>query len=200
MEVLCCPNLPRRQYEKKNRVKWNDDGNENLPKKCKGSTYILSRKWPQRMPSKKALRSKTVIKDCHQTLPKVLVVFGCRDCTCGFDNPLVTSCVSDAQNCGKSEILRVRVATLLSFRACRMLKTVVKWTFGPSPTDPFVSVCVADVENWCFCGGAVVFCCFFCGGVVFMFLSVYVCVCVIVASCVCCVMLGCWWCGVTEKL
>ena len=117
-------------------------------------------------------------KRCDQRLSLriVLVVFGCRDCTCGFDNPLVTSCVSDAQNCGKIEILRVRVATLLSFRACRMLKTVVKWTFGPSPTDPFVSVCVADVENWCFCGGAVVFCCFFCGGVVFMFLSVYVCV------------------------
>ena len=111
---------------------------------------------------KKALRSQTVIKDCPQALPKVLVVFGCRDCTCGFDNPLVTSCVSDAQNCGKIEILRVRVATLLSFRACRMLKTVVKWTFWPSPTDPFVSVCVADVENWCFCGGAVVLCLCFC--------------------------------------
>ena len=81
-------------------------------------------------------------------------------------NPFVTSDVSEAQNCGKMEILRLRVATLSSFRACRMLKTVVKWTFWTSPSDPFVISCVADVENWwlCFggvCGGAVVWwwCC-----------------------------------------
>ena len=30
---------------------------------------------------------------------------------------------------------------------------MVKWTFWTSPGDPFVTSCVADVENWCFCGG-----------------------------------------------
>ena len=50
-------------------------------------------------------------------------------------------------------ILRVRGATLLSFRACRMFKTVVKCAFWTSLSDPFVILCVADVENWCFCGG-----------------------------------------------
>ena len=93
--------------------------------------------------------------------------------------------MSDAQNCGKMDILRLRVATLSSFRACRMLKTVVKWTFWTSPSDPFVTSCVLDVENrcfgggggggggggvvvvfwWCFCGGVVVWWCF-CGGAV----------------------------------
>ena len=34
-----------------------------------------------------------------------------------------------------------------------MLKTVVKWTFWTAPSDPFATSCVADVENWCFCGG-----------------------------------------------
>ena len=47
----------------------------------------------------------------------------------------------------------MRGATLLSFRARRMLKTVVKWAFWTSPSDPFVTSCVPDVENWCFCGG-----------------------------------------------
>ena len=101
--------------------------------------------------------------------------------------------VSDAQNCGKMKrILRLRVATLSSLRACRMLKTVVKWTFWTSPSDPFATSCVAEVvktgvfvvvvvvvlwcfcggvaENWCFCGGGVVvflwWCAWcFCGGV-----------------------------------
>ena len=68
-------------------------------------------------------------------------------------DPFVTSDVSEAQNCGKVDILRLRVATLSSLRACRMVKTVVKWTFWTSPSDPFVTSCVADVENWCFCGG-----------------------------------------------
>ena len=84
-------------------------------------------------------------------------------------NPCVTSDVSEAQNCGKMDILRLRVATFSSFRACRMLKTVVKWTFWTSPSDPFVTSCVPDVENWCFCGGGgvvVVFWWCFCGGVV----------------------------------
>ena len=94
-------------------------------------------------------------------------------------NPFVTSDVSEAQNCGKMGILRVREATLSSFRACRKLKTVVR-TFWTSPSDSFVTVCVADVENWCLCGagggggggGVVVFWwCFggvfvVCGGVV----------------------------------
>ena len=61
--------------------------------------------------------------------------------------------MSDAQNCGEMVILRLRVATLSSLRACRMFKTVVKWAFWTSPSDPFVTSCVANVENWCFCGG-----------------------------------------------
>jgi len=44
-------------------------------------------------------------------------------------DPFVTSDVLDAQNCGKTQILRLTLATLSSLRACRMLKTVVKWTF-----------------------------------------------------------------------
>ena len=86
-------------------------------------------------------------------------------------NLFVTSDESEVQNCGKMEILRLRVATLSSLRACRMLKTLVKWTFWTC--DPFVTSCVADVENWCFCGGGgggggcvlVVFL-WWCGGVV----------------------------------
>ena len=35
--------------------------------------WIFSRKRPRRVPSKKALPWKTVIKDCHQTSPKVLL-------------------------------------------------------------------------------------------------------------------------------
>ena len=61
--------------------------------------------------------------------------------------------MSDAQKCGEMVILRLRVATLSSLRACRMFKTVVKWAFWTSPSDPFVTSCVANVENWCFCGG-----------------------------------------------
>ena len=36
-------------------------------------TWSYSRKRPRRVPSKKALPLKTVIKDCHQTSPKVLL-------------------------------------------------------------------------------------------------------------------------------
>ena len=78
--------------------------------------------------------------------------------------------MSEAQNCGKIDILQVRGATLSSYRACRMLKTVVKWTFWTSPSDRFVTVCVAGVENWC-CGGGggvVVFWWCFCGVVAFL--------------------------------
>ena len=91
-------------------------------------------------------------------------------------NPFVTSDVSEVQNCGKMDILRLRVATLSSFRARRMFKTVVKWAFWTSPlkTGVFVVVflvvflwwcCgyVFVVVCWCFCGG--VFVVVFCGGV-----------------------------------
>ena len=79
-------------------------------------------------------------------------------------NPFVTSDVSEAQNCGKMDILRLRVATLSSLRACRMLKTVVKWTFWTSPTGPFRHFVCVDVENWCFCGGGGGCCGGGCGG------------------------------------
>ena len=36
-------------------------------------SFFFSRKRPRRVPSKKALPLKTVIKDCHQTSPKVLL-------------------------------------------------------------------------------------------------------------------------------
>ena len=91
------------------------------------------------------------------------------------------------------EILRLRVATLSSLRACRMLKTVVKWTFWTSPSDPFVTSCVADVENWCFFGGGgvVVFLWWCCGGVFVVVL--WLCFCggvVVVFWCICCAVGG----------
>ena len=64
-----------------------------------------------------------------------------------------------------------------------MLKTVVKWAFWTSPSDPFVISCVADVVKtgvfvvvvvlWYFCGGVravlvVVWWCFYGGVVVFL--------------------------------
>ena len=58
-----------------------------------------------------------------------------------------TSCVSDAQNCGKMRILAPARTTLSSLRACRMLKTVVKCKFFTSPIDPFVTSDVSDVQN-----------------------------------------------------
>ena len=101
----------------------------------------------------------------------------------------------------------MRGATLLSFRARRMLKTVVKWAFWTSPSDPFVIVCVADVENWCFCGGVLfVFLWCFCGGVlVVVFLWwCFVVVVVVLWLCFCggvfevvfclCFLVFLWWC------
>ena len=62
-------------------------------------------------------------------------------------NLYVTSCVSDAQNCGKMRILAPPQATFSSLRACRMLKTVVKCKFFTSPSDHFVTSCVSDAQN-----------------------------------------------------
>ena len=62
-------------------------------------------------------------------------------------DPYVTSCVSDAQNCGKMRILAPARETLSSLRACRTLKTVVKSKFLTSPIDPFVTLDVSDVQN-----------------------------------------------------
>ena len=84
---------------------------------------------------------------------------------------LVTSCVSDAQNCGKMRISELtdrpfhhfgrvgrsklwynanfsrRRSTLSSLRACRTVKTVVKYKFRSSRIDPFVTSCVSDAQN-----------------------------------------------------
>ena len=62
-------------------------------------------------------------------------------------DPFVTSDVSDAQNCGKTRILRLTLATLSWFRACRTLKTVVKRKFFTSPRNPFVISCVSNAQN-----------------------------------------------------
>ena len=51
-------------------------------------------------------------------------------------NPLVTSCSSDAQNCGEMQIFHVAEATLSSFRAHRAPKTVVKCKFMSCPKQP----------------------------------------------------------------
>ena len=59
----------------------------------------------------------------------------------------VTSDVSDAQNCGKMQILAPARATLSSLRACRTLKTVVKRKFLSSPGDHFVTSDVSDAQN-----------------------------------------------------
>ena len=40
---------------------------------CFSVCFLFSRKRPRRVPSKKASSLKTVIKDCHQTSPKVLL-------------------------------------------------------------------------------------------------------------------------------
>ena len=96
-------------------------------------------------------------------------------------NPFVTSDVWEAQNCGKMDILRLRVATLSSFRACRMLKTVVKWTFWTSPSDPSsLRVCrtlktgvfvVVVVVLW-LCFGGVFVVVWWCGGVLVFLIKV----------------------------
>ena len=125
------------------------------------------------------LEKKRTRKDCRQRLLikilwKSLNIFflsGRRDRTCGFDNPLVTSCVSDAQNCGKMQILDLperpfhhfvrvgrsklwsnadlsrRLATLSSLRARRTFKTVVKCKFLTWTRDPFVTSCLSDAQN-----------------------------------------------------
>ena len=113
-------------------------------------------------------------------------------------DPVVTSCASDAQNCGKMQIFELaeppfrhfmrvgrsklwqnanfsrRRATLSSLRACRTIKTVV-----------FIA------NSLCFCGGVVVFLwlCFvflwWCGGIS-----------VVLQLCFCGgVVAFLWWCG-----
>ena len=62
-------------------------------------------------------------------------------------DPFVTSDVSDAQNCGKTLILRLQVATLSSLRACWTFKTVVKCKLFMSPSDPFVTSCGLGAQN-----------------------------------------------------
>ena len=59
----------------------------------------------------------------------------------------VTLDVSDVQNCGKTRILRLTLATRSWFRACRTLKTVVKRKFFTSPRNPFVTSCVSNAQN-----------------------------------------------------
>ena len=113
----------------------------------------------------KRIREKTAEKDCYskfseKVLKYILFLSGRRDRTCGFGNPFVTSCVSDAQNCGKMQIFHVAErpftqkvivgrsklwynanfsrgrATLNAKSDRRMLKTVVKCKFLTSPSDP----------------------------------------------------------------
>ena len=85
-------------------------------------------------------------------------------------DPYVTSCVSDAQNCGKTQILYVAErpftsdvsdvqncgkmqilaparATLSSLRMCRTRKTVVKCKFWMWPSNPFVTSDVSEAQN-----------------------------------------------------
>ena len=95
-------------------------------------------------------------------------------------NHLVTSCASDAQNCGKMEFFHVAEQPFREFVRVGRSKN--------AKIDPFVTACVTDVQNcgnsiailsslcacqtrvsmwcggvfvvvvrWCFCGGAVVF-------------------------------------------
>ena len=136
-------------------------------------------------------------------------------------DPYVTSDVSDAQNCGKTQIFELaerpfrhfeRVgrpklwqnansgsgrATLSSLRTCQTLKTVVKWTFLTGLNRTTVENCdkmdVVVVLWWCF-GGVVVWWCF-CGGVVFL----WWCFCggvVFLWWCFCgVVVVFLWWCG-----
>ena len=82
----------------------------------------------------------------------------------------VISCVSDAQNCGKTQIflrgratlsslracrincgktqiLRLTMATLSSLRACRMLKAVAKRNFFTYRSGHYVISCVSDAQN-----------------------------------------------------
>ena len=51
-------------------------------------------------------------------------------------DPLVTSCVSDAQHCGKMQIFNFGRATLNATSQCRMLKTVEKCKSSTSPEQP----------------------------------------------------------------
>ena len=62
-------------------------------------------------------------------------------------DPFVPSDVSDAQNCGKMQILAPARATLSSLRTCWTLKTVVKCKFWMWPSNPFVTSDVSDAQN-----------------------------------------------------
>ena len=92
-------------------------------------------------------------------------------------DPVVTSCASDAQNCGKMQIFHVaeepfrhfvrvgrsklwqnanfsrRRATLSSLRACRTICGIYR-KFFTCPGDPFVTLCVSDSQN---CGKMQIF-------------------------------------------
>ena len=62
-------------------------------------------------------------------------------------DPFVTSDVSDAQNCGKMQILAPARATLSSLRTCRTFKTEVKRKFWNRPSNPFVTSDVSEAQN-----------------------------------------------------
>ena len=62
-------------------------------------------------------------------------------------DPFVTSCVSDAQNCGKMQVHQLSGVTFSSLRTCWTLKTVVKCKFFTCPSDLFVTLDVSDVQN-----------------------------------------------------
>ena len=66
--------------------------------------------------------------------------------TCPSDL-FVTSCVSDAQNCGKMQISELSERPFRHFRVCRALKTVVKCKFVTSRGNPFVTSCVSDASK-----------------------------------------------------
>ena len=85
--------------------------------------------------------------------PKTVVK--CNNFSRCRSNLLVTSCSSDAQNCGEMQIHELPEATLSSFRAYRTPKTVVKRKFFRLPKQPsrhFVLVgrpCKTVVNSLC---------------------------------------------------
>ena len=93
----------------------------------------------KRKDRKSLTREKNGKKTANQNPLKksyILFLFGRRDRPCGFDNPLVTSCVSGAQNCGIVQTCPVAERTTVSPRVCRTLKTVVHCKFFGWPWQP----------------------------------------------------------------
>ena len=87
------------------KICWSDGGLQRHREKTREKTANLQR-------LEKRIREKTAEKDCYskfseKVLKYILFLSGRRDRTCGFGNPFVTSCVSDAQNCGKMQIFHV---------------------------------------------------------------------------------------------